>query len=196
MRERAQRIYTQDIYDDADIVGRVRAEARGSLSTNSGGGCSLFLALERSVASQVASNLLSANQTALLICQEIGRLPPCVSCVTSHRRGSVGDSFVPAIPQSEVLANILQEIGEECGEILAKFFAAIRPSISSASGRTKFHEKSSTFSTVHQIEFFHCCNSGGWGAQDSWSHTFEERRWNGKVAFHRGRVSREVQTVN
>ena len=35
----------------------------------------------------------------------------------------------------------------------------------------KFHEKSSTFSTVHQIKFFHCCNSGGLGAQQIRWHT-------------------------
>ena len=74
-------------------------------------------------------------------------------------------SFVPAIPQSEVLAKFFEEIGEKCGEILAKFFADFRPSISRENGRKKFHEKSSTFSTVHQIKFFHCCNSGGLGAQ-------------------------------
>ena len=73
--------------------------------------------------------------------------------------------FVLAIPQSEVLAKFLQEIGEKCGEILAKFFADVRPSISRENGRKRFHEKSSTFSTVHEIKFFHCCNSGGFGAQ-------------------------------
>ena len=73
--------------------------------------------------------------------------------------------FVPAIPQSEVLAKFLQETGEKCGEILAKFFADFCPSISRENGRKRFHEKSSTFSTVHQIKFFHCCNSGGFGAQ-------------------------------
>ena len=76
-------------------------------------------------------------------------------------------TFVPAIPQSEVLANFLQEIGEKCGEILAKFFADFRPSISRENGRKKAHEKSSTFSTVQQIKFFHCCISGGWGAQQT-----------------------------
>ena len=68
---------------------------------------------------------------------------------------------MPAIPQSEVLAKVFEEIGERCGEILAKFFADFRPSISRENGRKKFHEKSSTFATVHQIKFFHCCNSGG-----------------------------------
>ena len=61
---------------------------------------------------------------------------------------------VPAIPQSEVLAKFFEEIGEKCGEILAKFFADFRPSISRENGRKKFHEKSLTFSTVHQIKFF------------------------------------------
>ena len=73
--------------------------------------------------------------------------------------------IVPAIPQSEVLAKLFKEIGEKRGEILAKFFADFRPSISRENGCEKFHEKSSTFSTVHQIKFFHCCNSGGLGAQ-------------------------------
>ena len=74
---------------------------------------------------------------------------------------------MPAIPQSEVLAKFFEEVGEKCGEILAKFFADFRPSISKENGRKKIHEKSSTFSTVHQIKFFHCCNSGGLGAQDT-----------------------------
>ena len=34
-----------------------------------------------------------------------------------------------AIPQSEVLAKFFEEIGEKCGEILAKFFVDFRPSI-------------------------------------------------------------------
>ena len=82
-------------------------------------------------------------------------------------RWEMGDSFVPAIPQSEVLAKFFEELGEKCGEILAKCFADFRPSISRENGRKKIHEKSSTFSTVQQIKFFHCCNSGGLGAQVS-----------------------------
>ena len=78
---------------------------------------------------------------------------------------SIARYVVPAIPQSEVLAKFFEEIGEKCGEILAKFFADFRPSISRENGRKKFHEKSSTFATAHQIKFFHCCNSGGLGAQ-------------------------------
>ena len=73
-------------------------------------------------------------------------------------------NFVPAIPQSEVLANFFQEIGEKCGEILAKF------SSFNFQGKwpQKIHEKSSTFSTVRQIKFFHCCSSGGWEAQHNY----------------------------
>ena len=59
-----------------------------------------------------------------------------------------------AISQSEVLAKCLREIGEKCSEILAKAFAAFRPSICRENGRHAFHEKSSTFSAVHQIKFF------------------------------------------
>ena len=72
---------------------------------------------------------------------------------------------MPATPQSEVLAKFFEEIGEKCGEILAKIFADFCPSISRENGRKKFHEKSLTFSTVHQIKCFHCCSSGGLGAQ-------------------------------
>ena len=83
---------------------------------------------------------------------------------------------VPAIPQSEILAKFFEEIGEKCGEILAKFFADFRPSISRENGRKKFHEKSSTFSTVHQIKFFRCFNSGGLGAQQ-----IRKKRYRGVV---------------
>ena len=86
---------------------------------------------------------------------------PCARVRSWH------ETIVPAIPQSEVLAKFFEEIGEKFGEILAKFFADFRPSISRENGRKKFHEKSSTFSTVHQIKFFHCCNSGGLGAQET-----------------------------
>ena len=90
------------------------------------------------------------------------------SCQVALRAQSVYDHVVlvvRAIPQSEVLANFLQEIGEKCGEISAKFFADFRPSISRENGRKKSYEKSSTFSTVHEIKFFHCCISGGWVAE-------------------------------
>ena len=65
----------------------------------------------------------------------------------------------PVFPQSEVLVKFVQETGEKCSEHLAKTFADFRPSISRESVRKTFHEKSSTFSTLHQIKFFHCCNS-------------------------------------
>ena len=71
-------------------------------------------------------------------------------------------AVVPAIPQSEVLARLLQEVAEKCCKILAKWFADFRPSIFRGNRRNKNHKKSSTFSTAHQIKFFHCCNSGGW----------------------------------
>ena len=37
--------------------------------------------------------------------------------------------------------------------------ADICPSIFRESGCNKLHEKSSAFSTVREIKFFHCCNS-------------------------------------
>ena len=70
------------------------------------------------------------------------------------------------IPQSEVLAKFSQETGEKRGEHFTKYFTDIRPSISRENGRKKVHENSSTFSTVHQIKFLDCCNSGRCRAQE------------------------------
>ena len=76
----------------------------------------------------------------------------------------IPDTFLrPVLPQSEVLVKFVQKTGEKCSENLAKNFADFRPSISRESVRKKSHEKSSTFSPLHQIKFFHCCNSGRWG---------------------------------
>ena len=111
----------------------------------------------------------------------------CLACAKSSA-GTCSTSWschsvVPAIPQSEVLAKFFEEIGEKCGEILAKFFADFRPSISRENGRTKFHEKSWTFSTVHQLKFFHCCNSGGLGAQHSGKKKAHKHKLFGPVAL-------------
>ena len=66
---------------------------------------------------------------------------------------------MPAIPQSEVLTKLVQEIGETCGEVLARFFLQIFVlQISRENGCKKSHKKSSTSSTLHQIKFLHCCN--------------------------------------
>ena len=43
-------------------------------------------------------------------------------------------------------------------------FADFCPSIARENGHKKSHKKSSTFSKVRQIKFFHCI-SGNWGAQ-------------------------------
>ena len=87
----------------------------------------------------------------------------CFRLRCGSKSSPASQGFVPTMPQSEVLAEFWQEIGEKCGEMLAKFFADFRPSISRENGRKNFHKKSSTFSTVCQIKFFHCCSSGGWG---------------------------------
>ena len=50
-------------------------------------------------------------------------------------------------PPEQSSCEILQEIGEKCGEHLARFFADFRPSISREDGCNKIHEKSSTFSS-------------------------------------------------
>ena len=75
------------------------------------------------------------------------------------------DIVRPVFPQSEVLVKFVPETGEKSSENWAKNFADFRPSVSRESVRKKFHAKSLTFSTLHQIKFFHCCNSGRWGPQ-------------------------------
>ena len=44
-------------------------------------------------------------------------------------------------------------------------FLFFSPSVSRKMAASNFTKISSTFSTVHQIKFFHCCNSGSRGAQ-------------------------------
>ena len=68
-------------------------------------------------------------------------------------------------PPERSFAKCLQEMGEKCGEISAVFLQFFVTQLPGKWPQKKNHDKSSTFSTVHQIEFLHCCNSGGWGAQ-------------------------------
>ena len=48
---------------------------------------------------------------------------------------------MPKGPESEILAKSFADMGEKCGENLAKNFADFRPSISRRSGHKKLHEK-------------------------------------------------------
>ena len=59
------------------------------------------------------------------------------------------------IPESEIQARFFADTGEKRSEILAKNVADFRPLTSRKSGRKKFHEKSSTFSTKDKTKFFH-----------------------------------------
>ena len=70
---------------------------------------------------------------------------------------------MPKRPESEILAKFFADMGEKCGENLAKTFADFCPSISRKIGRIKFHEKSAATFTSHEIEFFHCETLGAWG---------------------------------
>ena len=72
---------------------------------------------------------------------------------------------MPATPQSKVLAKFFEEIGEKCGEILAKFFADFRPSISREMAAKNFTKNPRHFPQCTKLSFFHCCNSGALGAQ-------------------------------
>ena len=71
---------------------------------------------------------------------------------------------MPAIPQSEVLAKFFEELGEKCGEILAKFFADFRPSISRENGRKKFHSQIPRhFPRCNKLSFFTAATLGASG---------------------------------
>ena len=72
---------------------------------------------------------------------------------------------MPKSPKSESLANFFVDMGEKCGEKMAKCFADFRPSISRKSGRKKFHEKLATNSARSAIKFFHRETLGVWGHQ-------------------------------
>ena len=71
--------------------------------------------------------------------------------------------FCARNPQSEVLAKFFEEIGEKCGEILAKFFADFRPSISREMAAKNFTKNPRHFPTVYQIKFFSLLQL--WGPQ-------------------------------
>ena len=70
---------------------------------------------------------------------------------------------MPKSPESEILANFFADMGEKCGERMAKIFADFRPSISRKSGRETFHEKLATNSAGREITFFHRETLGVWG---------------------------------
>ena len=70
---------------------------------------------------------------------------------------------MPKSPESEILEKFFADMGEKCGEKMAKFFADFRPSISKKSGRKTFHEKLATNSAGREIKFFHRETLGVWG---------------------------------
>ena len=88
------------------------------------------------------------------------------------------NSLMPTIPQTEVLAISLKETGEKCGKILAQMLS----SVSCLNFQRKwwqeilrkmldlFHnaQNSSTYSTMHRIKLFHCCNSASSGDKKRW----------------------------
>ena len=82
---------------------------------------------------------------------------------------------MPAIPQSEVLAKFFEEIGEKCGEILAKFFADFRPSISRENGRKKFTKNPRHFPRCTKLSFFTAATLGALGLNNSGVSTKNER---------------------
>ena len=70
---------------------------------------------------------------------------------------------MPKSPESEILAKFFANVGEKCGEKMAKYFADFHPSISRKSGRKKFPEKLATNSAGREIKFFHRETLGVWG---------------------------------
>ena len=66
-------------------------------------------------------------------------------------------------PQERNSGKFFADMGEKCGEKMAKFFADFRSSIFRKSGRKKFHEKLATNSAGREIKFFHRETLGVWG---------------------------------
>ena len=62
----------------------------------------------------------------------------------------------PERSSGEISARDWQKMQRNLGD----FFTDFRPSIARENGSKKCHEKFTTFSTVHHMKFFHCCNSG------------------------------------
>ena len=54
----------------------------------------------------------------------------------------------------------LRRMRQKCGDFFSQIFVL---GFKEKWPQTFSPIKSSTFSTVHQINFFHCCNSGTWG---------------------------------
>ena len=65
--------------------------------------------------------------------------------LTNAGRSSI--FYMKEFPESRTPAKVFADKGEKRSDILAKHFADFRPLISRKTGRKKFHEKSSTFST-------------------------------------------------
>ena len=73
---------------------------------------------------------------------------------------------MPKSPESEILAKFFADMGEKCGEKLAKNFTDFRPSISRRSGRKKFHEKLASNLAGRETKFFHHEALGAWGRKN------------------------------
>ena len=73
---------------------------------------------------------------------------------------------MPVIPHREVLAFFARDQRKMRRKFGGTLFADFRLSIPKEYGRKKIHKNSTTCSTVHQIKFFHCSNSGSWEAQN------------------------------
>ena len=71
-------------------------------------------------------------------------------------------NFTPFYAPRFAAAQFARETSEKCRDILVIFS---RPSVSRENGCKIFYQESaSTHSTVHHMKFFHCYNSGSWGA--------------------------------
>ena len=62
------------------------------------------------------------------------------------------EEVMPKKPESEIPAKFFADMGEKCGEEMAKMFADFRPSISRKSGHKIFHEKLATNSAGREIK--------------------------------------------
>ena len=61
-----------------------------------------------------------------------------VLAVLAVLESTLSSFFMRKSPESEILAKFFTDMGEKCGEKMAKIFADFRPSISRKSGRKHF----------------------------------------------------------
>ena len=93
----------------------------------------------------------------------------CLICVIStylNRAVQIRWGFFgPQSPRAKFLRNFSKRSAEKCGEILAKFSQIFVLQFPGKMAAKNFTKNPRHFPRCTKLNFFHCCNSGGLGAQ-------------------------------